>query len=498
MLMLKTRGLEHGGPGQPAWPLGRKLFAWVAALFLVTTLFSGTATALPRAAAAGTSITVLTVGDPFEYQLVKLLPQFQKATGISVKLESVSYDQMHGQLVNAAITHSSTFDVVTPDAMWISEFVDNGWIQQLDSYIKANKAEVQPADLIPAVVWSLGEWKGHMYALPIAAYGQDVLYRTDVFSALHLQAPPADAASWWTWEQYLKDVQAINGKTVAGTKLNGTVIAGAQPAPIVHMYTQLAASYGARWFKSFPSSPKWDFTVTLNSPANIKALSVFTALYHNSTPAADAMNWFQAGTEFAQGKVGMMYWWTPYNYLVDKAGYEVPQAAPIVGKYSVGVLPSEPGVPQTVSDGGWSLAVSSFSSKKDAAFKFIAWATSAKTQLAMALQPGYQFSDFAHLSNYTDASAQAAYPYLGAQLKALQAGNGKAVRPPIPIYSVLEGLYGTALNEAIRGASSPADTLASVSKQFNSVLGDDAYVPYLQPSYNDTLANTVALLKSLS
>jgi multiple sugar transport system substrate-binding protein len=237
--MVRTRELAHGGHGRPArhvrgWPL-----AWLIVLVLVTTLFSGATNSVPRASAAGTSITVLTVGDPFEYQLVKLLPQFEKATGINVKLESVSYDQMHGQLVNAAITHSSTFDVVTPDAMWVSDFVNNGWIDQLDSYIRADKAEVQPADLIPAVVWSMDEWKGHMYTLPIAAYGMDVLYRTDVFSALHLQAPPSTTAGagWWTWDQYLKDVKAINGQTIGGTKYFGTVIAGAQPAPIVHMYT---------------------------------------------------------------------------------------------------------------------------------------------------------------------------------------------------------------------------------------------------------------------
>jgi multiple sugar transport system substrate-binding protein len=478
----------------------RKSAIWALGVALVATSCAFFRSSIPQAAAAGTSITVMTVEDPFYFQLTKVLPQFEKATGITVKLQPVSYDAMHARMVNAAVTKSGTFDALTPDSMWISEFVDNGWIVPLDTFIRANRATVQPSDLIPAVVWSLDEWKGHIYTLPVAAYGQDVLYRTDVFQALHLKAPPATTAgsSWWTWDQYMKDVQAINGHTVNGTKFYGTVIAGQQPSPIVHMYTQLAASLGARWFKAYPDSGKWDFTPTINSAVNTKAIAMFSRLYQNSPPQADSMNWFEAGTAFAQGHVGMMYWWTPYNYLVAKAGYEVPQPSPIVGKYGIGVLPHQPGVPQTISIGGYGFAVSSYSQKKAAAFKFIAWATSAKTQLAMAQERGYQFDDFARQSLYRDPAAIAHYPWLPIQLKVMEAGNGKAVRPPIPIYYALEGLYGTALNNTIRGQMTPSAAASSVESEFKSVLGDDGYLPYGGAQYPDTLANTVTLLKRLS
>lgn len=454
----------------------------------------------PLAAASGNTITVLSIEDPFYFQLTKVLPQFEKATGIHVKLEGVSYSAMHAEMVDAAITHSSTFDVLTPDSMWISEFANNGWIVPLDKYIRQDQAQVRPTDLIPNVAWSLDEWNGHMYTLPIAAYGQDVLYRKDVFKALHLRTPPTTTtnASWWTWSQYLKDVQAIDGKVIDGQKMYGTVIAGQQPSPIVHMYTQLAASLGARWFKGFPSVSKWQFAPTVNSHVNVRAMALFRKLYLNSPPSADNMNWFEAGTAFAQGHVGMMYWWTPYNYLVNKAGYEVMKPSPIVGKYGVAILPQQPGMPQTVSIGGYGLAISSFSTKKSAAFKFIAWATSARTEREMALEPGYQYDDFARYSLYKDAALTAHYPWLPAQLKVMEQGNGKAVRPPIPIYYSLEGLYGTALNQMIRSKLTPTGAAQSVESEFKSVLGDDGYLPYVGPMYNDSLANTSALLTQLA
>ncbi len=472
---------------------------WAIALVLFISMYPSANPHLLRAAAQGTSITVMMIEDPFYFQLSKVVPQFEKSTGITVKLEPVSYDAMHARMVNAAVTKSSAFDALTPDSMWVSEFANNGWIVPLDDYIRADRSQVQPADFIPSVMWSLDEWNGHMYTLPVAAYGQDVLYRTDVFKALHLTAPPTSPAdaSRWTWSQYMSDVHAITGHTIGGTKLFGTVIAGQQPSPIMHMYSQLAASLGARWFKTFPGSKTWNFTPAIDSATNIKAITMFRDLYRNSPPQAVSMNWFEAGTAFAQGNVGMMYWWTPYNYLVDKAGYEVPQSSPIVGKYSVGLLPQQPGTPQTTSIGGYGLAVSSFSQKKDAAFKFVAWATSAHTQLEMALQKGYQFDDFARSSLYHNSAAIAHYPWLPTQLQVMQSGNGKAVRPPIPIYYVLEGLYGTALNDAIRGKTAPAAAAASVESQFKSVLGDDSYLPFSGTSYADTLANTVALLKHL-
>src|SRR6202012_3314539 len=138
--------------------------------------------------------------------------------------------------------------------MWTGQYLDSNWIIPLDAMIKADK-DVNLADFIPEVLYSLNTWRGHFATLPIASYGQGVMYRKDAFAAQKLTMP--DPASF-TWGAYLDLIKKLDGTTVGGKKLFGTVVAGSQPQPIVHMYTQLAASMGVKWFKQFPEG-KWDF-----------------------------------------------------------------------------------------------------------------------------------------------------------------------------------------------------------------------------------------------
>ena len=75
----------------------------------------------------------------------------------------------------------------------------------------------------------------------------------------------------WTWEDYFGILEQITGMDLDGTSMYGTTVIGAQPLPVVHMYSQLSASYGTRWFTQFPEAP-CDFTPTINSDANLAAL----------------------------------------------------------------------------------------------------------------------------------------------------------------------------------------------------------------------------------
>ena len=453
-----------------------------------------------RTAGAQTSRTVrvLSVEDPFFFAIKALLPGFEKESGLKVELESMSYDALQARLVSSFVAKTSDADVITVDQMWSGQYLDNGWVIPLNDFIKADKA-VDLGDFIPQVLYSSNTWRGKFVTLPIAAYAQGVIYRKDLFETFGIKAPPKATDEAWTWDAYIDMLKAMSGKQVGGKPLFPTVVCGSQPTPIVHMFTQLAASNGAKWFKAFPETP-WDFTPQLETAAWTKSIALYQDLYKLSPPEAINYVWFDAGTRFAAGDIGMFYWWTPYFYLVKNNGYMTGKPSDVMSKFDVAALPKAPNVPQTISLGGWSLGIPSSSTRQEDGWAFIKWATSAATQKKMALWPdlNYQFSDFARRSLYKDQEIRKIYPYLDVQLALMEQGNGKIARPPIPGYTALEGVLGLQLNEFLSGSAEVKPGLKQTDELFKNILAANFMLPYKQKSYDDNLPATEELIRSLS
>jgi multiple sugar transport system substrate-binding protein len=338
--------------------------------------------------------------------------------------------------------------------------------------------------------------------MPIGAYGQGVVYRKDVFEANGLDELPTDAAGapGWTWDRYREIAAGLNGTDFEGTSMFGTVVCGAQPVPIVHMYTQLAASRGVRWFTNFPNAP-WDFTPTINSPENVESLEFYKSLYDLSPPESINYVWFDAGTRFSQKDIGLFFWWTPYFYLTKNDGYMTGTPSGLEDVLGYAVLPKlSDDSEQVTSLGGWSFGIPSSSANQEEAWQFIKWSTGADAQKQMGLLPdfNYQFSDFSRVSLYEDPELQEIYPYLDLQLSILRQGNGKIVRPPAPGYTTLEGVYGLQLNQALSGGMTPAQAVETTGTLWQNILSGLLLIPYSGESYDDTLENTQALIDRLA
>ena len=475
---------------------------------LAITAVIGTVTALsacssPTSSGSSTSdlkgqtISFLSVQDPFYFALKDILPQFEKETGIKVKLEGVDYDTMNSRATNSFTSKQGDIDVIAPDQMWLSRFAQNGWLEKLDDRITADKSEVNLSDFNPNALYTQSEWDNHLYTLPVATYGTMVLYRPTVFKALGLATPPAEPSASWTWDKYLADVKAINGQKVNGVDMHGTVVLGAGPQPITHMYAGLAASYGASWIKAFPNASTWDFTPQFTSAKSIDALTTYKELYQNSP--ADSINylWFDAGTRFGTGDIGMMYHSTPYAYLVQRTEYMGSKTSAIGDDYALAALPSVKGVPAVTNIQGYSLGVGANSAHKDAAWAFVKWATSAATQKKMALLPLHQFADFARTSLYKDKDLLTVYPWLPQQLSNIADGDGKAARPPLINYSTVEQAIGNNLNKMLANDASAASVGEAINSDVTKIMKNEQYMPWTGDSYADSLSATKKLLSKL-
>jgi multiple sugar transport system substrate-binding protein len=437
------------------------------------------------------AVRVLTVGDPFQYSLKDLIPEFEAQTGLKVEFEGLGYNALQARLISAFVSKSSDADVINVDQMWAGQYIDNGWIQNLDKFAKGD-AGFDISDFVPETLHSISTWRGKLATVPIASYSQGVMYRNSTFEKAGLDAPKAG----WTWEEYTEIVRKLNG--IDG--MYGTVTCGQQPVPVVHMFSQVAASHGARWFEAFPGADIWDFKPRMNHADMIRALEQYKSLHELAPPEAINYNWFDAGMRYAKGDIGMFFWWSAYFTLVNADGYMTNEPSVVKGDVGIVPCPQDGENDPAVSLGGWSLGMPSTTDKPAEAWEFIKWATSSATQKQMGLHEkyGHMFSDFSRESNFTDSDLIEVYPFLPEARAMLNGADGKLARPPAPIYTTLEGIFGLELNKVLAGHSNASDAMEQVNSLFTNTLNGNFMLPYAQPSFNDTIDSTKALISSLS
>ena len=141
-----------------------------------------------RAAAQNRTLRVLVAGDPFYYAIDGLKDQFRQLTGIDPQIESISLEALQARLASSFISKQRDADVISVDQMWLGQYLESKWIQPLNSYIKAD-SDTDIKDYIPQVLYSMNTWRGQVGTLPVATYGQCVLYRKDFTDAAGFKIP---------------------------------------------------------------------------------------------------------------------------------------------------------------------------------------------------------------------------------------------------------------------------------------------------------------------
>jgi multiple sugar transport system substrate-binding protein len=444
----------------------------------------------------GQTITVLSVQDPFYWGLEAMVERFEQETGINVNLEPMGYDALMARLTTSFVTQAADMDVVVVDDPRLAQFADNNWILPLDSFIDRDREEVDLGDFWPAALHTSSIWRGQVWTLPIAPYTQMVMYRKDLLDAAGLRHPPETFEDWWTWDTYLEYVKALDE---LGDDVYGTVIVGAQPEPITHMYTGIEVSRGVRWFENFPQTP-WDFTPTLNTQKSIDTLEFYKELYEYSPEEAINYVWFDAGVAFSTMDIGMFFWWSPYATLINQPGYMEPGRSPNYGKYGFAVMPHQPGEERKYSQGGWTLGIARYSERQNAAWEFVKRMTSADYLKEMALHPAQMtaFNDLPRVSLLEDPDLRRAYPSIDVQLRMAEYTDGKTARPHFPLYPSLEGVYGREINRALAGQISSAQAMENIEDGFRIILRQNYYLPFSLAESDESWDRSLDVIRRLS
>ena len=137
----------------------------------------------------GMTLTLASQNDQFGTVMADLAPKFKDETGITVKVDIMSYPELLTKVTADFVGHTKGYDLMTMDNVWSGQFAESGYSVDLTDWIKRDAAEIKVKDIYPVLMESLGGYKGKQVAFPFAGYANVLAYRTDLFKAAGLKAP---------------------------------------------------------------------------------------------------------------------------------------------------------------------------------------------------------------------------------------------------------------------------------------------------------------------
>jgi multiple sugar transport system substrate-binding protein len=383
----------------------------------------------------GITLTLASQNDQFATVLADMAPKFKEATGVTVKVDILSYPELLTKVTADFVGHTKGYDLLTMDIVWSGQFAESGYTVDLTDWIKRDAAEINVPDIYPVLMSSLGGYKGKQMAFPFAGYANVLAYRTDLYKEAGLKPP-----------ETMEDMVANAYKLTKPPKQFGFVANGQKGPAVAQDWMQYNSEMGGSILGP-------DGKPALNSEANIKSLTVYKALFDKAAPpgAAD-YDWGGREESFRQGVAAQMQTWS-----VGAPGYFDPKTSKVVGNVALMPSPQGKGLPKKYGVGGWGMAINADidAKKKEAAWVFIKWLTSPAVHKDFNMRGA---GSYLRISETHDAELNAKYPFLPVLDEVFANGDGE-YRPRIPQYPQIQDILGTAVNAVLVGNSDPKKAL---------------------------------------
>lgn len=339
----------------------------VVVLASLVLLLAGLVACSPSSSSASnvTTLTVGTVNNSQMVQMEQLTTQVFEKQNPTIKVNFVTLPEndLRTKVTQDVATNAGKFDIATIGSYDTPIWAHNGWLQDLAPYFDKMSAQEKSSynydDLLKPIMSSLS-YKNDPYSLPFYGESSMLMYNKQLFAQHHLTMPDHP-----TWDQVAQFAKVLNDPAngVAGIVLRGQSGWGMNMAPL----DTVINTYGGSWFDL-------NWKPQLTTPAVEQAVTEYvTLLQKYGEPAASTSGWQECLNLMTQGKAGMFYDATSFG-----GSLETPATSKIAGNVGYAYAPTE------VTPNGsrwlwaWSLGLVNSSHNKDAAFKFITWATSAQ------------------------------------------------------------------------------------------------------------------------
>jgi sorbitol/mannitol transport system substrate-binding protein len=450
----------------------RARVAWIVLLVLAlfTTACSGAGGGGGGGGSDGgqTTITVATVANPQMQDIEKLVTNFEKDNpDVKVNFVILPENELRDRVTQDIAAQGGQYDVVTIGTFEVPQWAKNGWIENLGPYTDKDPG-YDAKDLIPTVAAALS-YNNSLYAVPFYGESSFLMYRKDLFDKAGLTMPAKP-----TWDQVAQFARKLNDpkKNQAGICLRGLPGWGELFAPL----NTVVNTFGGRWYDM-----SWNAQLT-EAPFKQATQFYVNLVKDAGEPGAPNAGFTECLTAYSQGHAAMWY-----DATVAASLLEDPKTSKVAGKNGFAPAP----VKDTEWSGwlwAWSLALPSTSKKKDAAWKFMSWATS-KDYIKLVGQelgwervpPGSRLSTY-QIPEYKQAAAAFADLTVQAINQADVANAGTQPRPytgvqyvGIPEFQSLGTSVSQEISAAIAGRQTVDQALQKGQQQAQQVAKEAGY-----------------------
>ncbi len=402
----------------------------------------------------GVTVTASFLPRPGYEAAISLIPEFEKLTGITVKWESIYYEQMHNALVLDFTSDKPRFDIILIDVVWPGEFASAGWITPLAPFYN-DPALADPnldlGDFFPILLESFGTWDKRIYGLPFDNYSGLLYYNKCMLKKAGFDRPPD------TWQE-LKDVY---GPALTQDNQYAFALQSAKGE------TQSCDSF-MRFVWPFGGSLLTDtFQPNLSSKESLAGLRFRQELMRYMPSNVVDMEHEDVIDALAQGRVAMITEWTGwYKWLTD------PATSKISDCLGVTVEPAGP-AGRKPALGGFSLGISSRSSpeKQAAAWLFIQWITSKEMAHAYIEAGGIP----GRRSAYADGALEKQFPYFEPVVLSWDKYGNAIYRPRFQEWPAISRIIANTGTDMMRGLIGVEEGAKMIDDQVYYILYESGY-----------------------
>lgn len=309
----------------------------------------------------GKTVSFLANNNPVSQTLLKHKADFEKLTGITLKVDMYQEQQMRQRLVTVMNAHSDEADVfMTLPSREGAQFAAAGWYADLTAMTKNEVAPDYDYAGLSQALLKAATYNGKLTSMPMNIEGPVLYYRTDIFKKCGVDQPKSIA-----------DIEAAAKKIKAcDPSITPFVSRGLKPA-LPYTFSNFLHNMGGSYMVNGKSA--------LCTPKDKAALETYSRLLREYGPPGVVNYSFpQNSALYRAGRAAMDFEASNELPTVMEGGARLKDTA---------LIPLPPGdggqVPTTI---GWGIAVSAYSKQPDAAWYFVQWATSPAVQKLMAVQ----------------------------------------------------------------------------------------------------------------